>query len=407
MLSPGQIAPPIRHVVRTLRQRARGARRGDRLRSRRPRRPRLGPRRPAPDRAALRQPDRRRRRQPVVLRPRRVRPPRAGHEDDRRRPGAPPALLRRLRDGRDGDRPDRARPLAHDRRRRRRSDRRGAGRAGPRAGDALAARRVPQRRSERRSACCCSTAASEPLATFGDRLSGKATKELERLGVELRMGSRVVGVDANGVDVVGADGANTRIDAYTTVWAAGVQASPLAGQLAEASGATLDRAGRIAVADDLTIPGHPEVFAIGDMATVHGLPGVAEVAMQGGLHAANTIARRLKGEERVALQVPGHGQRGDHRTLPRHRQRAQGAPQRVPRLGGVVLRPPRLPHRLRQSAARRCCAGCARCSGAGAAEREFSIAHIGGDLSLPAPVRAIVQPNLYPAAPAGVGTDEE
>ena len=136
----------------------------------------------------------------------------------------------------------------------------------------------------------------EPLATFGDRLSGKATKELERLGVELRMGARVVGVDAFGVDVAGADGSKSRIEAHTTIWAAGVQASPLAAKLAEASGAELDRAGRIAVLPDLTLPGHPEVFAIGDMATVNNLPGVAEVAMQGGLHAANTISRRLEGK---------------------------------------------------------------------------------------------------------------
>ena len=85
----------------------------------------------------------------------------------------------------------------------------------------------------------------EPLATFGDRLSGKAATELERLGVELRMGARVVGVDAFGVDVAGADGAKTRIDAHTTIWAAGVQASPLAAELATASGAELDRAGRV------------------------------------------------------------------------------------------------------------------------------------------------------------------
>ena len=139
----------------------------------------------------------------------------------------------------------------------------------------------------------------EPLATFGDRLSGKAATELERLGVELRMGARVVGVDAFGVDVAGADGAKTRIDAHTTIWAAGVQASPLAAELATASGAELDRAGRVAVLPDLSLPGHPEVFVVGDMATLNKLPGVAEVAMQGGLHAANTIWRRLNGKDAV------------------------------------------------------------------------------------------------------------
>ena len=134
---------------------------------------------------------------------------------------------------------------------------------------------------------------AEPLATFGDRLSGRAADALEKRGVELRMHSRVVGVDAFGVDVDGPDG-RERITAGTVIWAAGVQASPLAGLLAEATGATTDRAGRIAVLPDLSLPGHPEVFAVGDMATIDKLPGVCEVAMQGGLHAANTIRRRLK-----------------------------------------------------------------------------------------------------------------
>ena len=246
----------------------------------------------------------------------------------------------------------------------------------------------------------------EPLATFGDRLSGKATKELARLGVELRMDSRVVGVDANGVDVLGKDGVRTRIDAYTTVWAAGVQASPLAAKLAEASGATLDRAGRIAVADDLTIPGHPEVFAIGDMATVHGLPGVAEVAMQGGLHAANTIARRLKGEDALPFK---YRDMGSVATIGRFRAIASVRRLHLSGFLGWVVwffvhlafltgfgnRLQTMSRWLRSMLGR------------GRGEREFSTAHVGGDLSLPAQVRAAVQPNLYPAAPAVGGTDEE
>ena len=137
----------------------------------------------------------------------------------------------------------------------------------------------------------------EILATFGDRLSHKAAKQLGRLGVSIRTGSVVTGVDALGVDVKTADGAQARLLARTKIWAAGVQASPLAGLLAQASGATCDRAGRIAVLDDCTLPGHPEVFVIGDMMALDDLPGVAEVAMQSGIHAANTIKRRLRGEE--------------------------------------------------------------------------------------------------------------
>src|SRR4029077_19390412 len=124
----------------------------------------------------------------------------------------------------------------------------------------------------------------------------RARDELTRLGVELHMGARVVGVDDSGVDVTTGDGATSRITARTTIWAAGVQASPLAAELASASGAKVDRAGRITVLPDLTLPNHPEVFAIGDMAACGDLPGVAEVAMQGGLHAANTIWRRLDGQ---------------------------------------------------------------------------------------------------------------
>ena len=187
----------------------------------------------------------------------------------------------------------------------------------------------------------------EPLATFGDQLSGKAAKTLEHLGIELRMGGQVVGVDAEGVDVKGPDG-NTRIDARTTIWAAGVQASPLAGLLAEASGATVDRAGRIAVLPDLTLPGHPEVFAVGDMASLDKLPGVAEVAMQGGLHAANTILRRLKGEPAKPFRYRDLGSVGHHRSLPGHRERERDPSERVSGLGGVDVRPPGLSHRVRQ-----------------------------------------------------------
>ncbi len=137
----------------------------------------------------------------------------------------------------------------------------------------------------------------EILAGFGDRLSANAAKELERQGVEVHTGSIVTNVDRHGVDVKGPDGEVSRITAQTKVWAAGVQASPLAKLLADACGAQVDRAGRIAVQDDCTLPGHPEVFAIGDMMSLDGLPGVAEVAMQQGIHSALTIRRRLRGEE--------------------------------------------------------------------------------------------------------------
>jgi NADH dehydrogenase len=136
----------------------------------------------------------------------------------------------------------------------------------------------------------------EVLAGFGDRLSAKAATELGRLGVELHTGSIVTDVDRHGVEVKGPDGKVQRVAARTKVWAAGVQASPLAKMLADAAGADCDRAGRVAVEPDCSLPGHPEVFAIGDMASLDDLPGVAEVAMQQGIHASKTIKRRLNGE---------------------------------------------------------------------------------------------------------------
>jgi NADH:ubiquinone reductase (H+-translocating) len=243
----------------------------------------------------------------------------------------------------------------------------------------------------------------EPLATFGDQLAGRATKALTGLGVELRMDARVVGVDARGVDIAGGDGSTLRIEAYTTIWAAGVQASPLAAELAEASGATIDRAGRIAVEPDLTIPGHPEVFAIGDMATVNNLPGVAEVAMQGGLHAANTIARRLAGQPAVPFKYRDLGSVatiGRFRAIASVRKvRLSGFPGwlvwffvHLAFLTGFGNRMTTMLKWLRSMLGR------------GRAEREFSAGHTGGDLSLPESVRAVVEPTLYPNADEVVDT---
>ncbi len=136
----------------------------------------------------------------------------------------------------------------------------------------------------------------EVLAGFGDHLSAKGAQGLEHLGVEIHTESIVTSVDRTGV-VVKSGGTEQRIEAGTKVWAAGVQASPLAKLLADGSGAECDRAGRIKVLPDCTIPGHPEVFAIGDMMAMDDLPGVAEVAMQQGIHASSTIKRRLSGKE--------------------------------------------------------------------------------------------------------------
>jgi NADH dehydrogenase len=128
------------------------------------------------------------------------------------------------------------------------------------------------------------------LTAYPPKLSAAAQKSLSRRRVEVRTNCKVTGVDDRGVVVSNADGASERIAARTILWAAGVQGSPLAKSL----GTSLDRSGRVDVEADLSIPGHPEVFVIGDLAhSVQDgadLPGVAQVAMQGGVHVAKIIA---------------------------------------------------------------------------------------------------------------------
>ncbi len=131
--------------------------------------------------------------------------------------------------------------------------------------------------------------APQVLGTFGDKLSDVAAKHLRDINVEVQLGARVVGVDRNGIDVADADGTHRRIPSFCKIWAAGVQASPLGKQLAEQSGAEVDRAGRVLVQEDLTLPGHPEVFVVGDMMSLKGYPGLAQVAIQGARHAAKSI----------------------------------------------------------------------------------------------------------------------
>jgi NADH dehydrogenase len=139
-------------------------------------------------------------------------------------------------------------------------------------------------------------AAPKVLPSFGERLGGRARRQLNEMGVEVQLGAMVTNVDENGIEVKDADGQVRRITTATKIWAAGVQASPLGRQLAEQSGAEVDRAGRISVLPDLTLPGHPEVHVVGDMMSLDKLPGVAQVAIQGGRYAADAIKRRLAGK---------------------------------------------------------------------------------------------------------------
>ena len=136
-----------------------------------------------------------------------------------------------------------------------------------------------------------------PLASFGPKLSQKAARTLQALGVELHMGSIVTDVDQGGLLVRGRDGTSIRHEAGTVLWTAGVEAPPVAAAIASATGASRDRSGRLEVGPDLTIAGHPEIFVVGDLMSLDKLPGVAEVAMQSGLHAAHEIRRAIAGQD--------------------------------------------------------------------------------------------------------------
>ena len=146
--------------------------------------------------------------------------------------------------------------------------------------------------------------ADRVLTTFPPSLSEKASRSLEHLGVTPLLSHTVVDIDDESVTVEAHGGASEHIPARTVIWAAGVTAASLARRLGEATGAEVDRAGRVSVGPELTLPGHPEVIALGDMVRVHGedgalqdLPGIAPVAMQQGRYAAELVKARLRGKD--------------------------------------------------------------------------------------------------------------
>jgi NADH dehydrogenase len=160
-------------------------------------------------------------------------------------------------------------------------------------------------------------AADSVLGSFGHRLSAKTVQQLEKLGVEVWLNTMVTGVDATGIEVKDTHGHISRIASRCVVWAAGVQASPLGRQLGEQTGTAVDRGGRLAVNDDLTLPGHPEIFVVGDMINLKHYPGVAQVAIQGGKYAADQIQRRISGR---AAKGPFHYfDKGSMATISRFR----------------------------------------------------------------------------------------
>jgi NADH dehydrogenase len=146
-------------------------------------------------------------------------------------------------------------------------------------------------------------AAPRVLMPFPEDLAQKAQRSLERLGVEIQMGAMVKDVDRDGLTVEGG-GHSNRIEAHTVMWAGGVTMPPLAKTIAARTQAQTDRAGRIKVNPDLTIPGYSDIYVTGDLASLNGadgkpLAGVAQVAMQQGAYAAKAIVRTARGDERA------------------------------------------------------------------------------------------------------------
>ncbi|RZT07706.1 NADH dehydrogenase [Mycobacterium sp. BK558] len=155
------------------------------------------------------------------------------------------------------------------------------------------------------------------LPPFGERLGEHAARALTGLGVRIELGCLVTDVDANGLRVRDADGHEHRIEAACKIWSAGVSASTLGAQLAVQTGAQLDRAGRVMVNPDLTLPGHPNVFVVGDMMALNALPGVAQVAIQGGRHAARLISDAAAPARRRPERTFSYRDKGSMATIAR------------------------------------------------------------------------------------------
>ena len=140
-------------------------------------------------------------------------------------------------------------------------------------------------------------AAPAVLPPFGDKLGKRAAARLEKMGVDIQLDAMVIDIDRDGITVKDPDGSVRRIESACKVWSAGVSASALGRDLARQSAVKLDRADRVVVLPDLSLPGHPNVFVIGDMAAVEGVPGVAQGAIQGAKYVATTIKAELAGAD--------------------------------------------------------------------------------------------------------------
>jgi NADH:ubiquinone reductase (H+-translocating) len=206
------------------------------------------------------------------------------------------------------------------------------------------------------------------LGSFVPALSARAREQLAKLGVDVRTGAKVIGIDTDGVSYETRDGNMVqphRLPAKTVIWAAGVAASPLGRALAAATGATLDRAGRVVVAPDLSLPGHPEIAVIGDLAAARShargqpapapgsdvgtpVPGVSPAAKQMGRAAAANLLRRLRGEPTQPFHYTDYGNLA---TIGRRRRPLgagvrRAALLRLLRLAVLALRAHLVPDRL-------------------------------------------------------------
>ena len=159
-------------------------------------------------------------------------------------------------------------------------------------------------------------------------------RDLARMGVEIHLNALVTNLDEGGVQITKKDGTTERIAAATKIWAAGTAGAGLAATLADATGATLNKAGRVLVEADCSVPGHPEIFVVGDLMALDDLPGVAEVAMQSGAHAARTIVRRLEGKPAKPFR---YRDLGTLAVISRFRAVAEIGPVRVGGFVGWVL----------------------------------------------------------------------
>ncbi|WP_343602073.1 NAD(P)/FAD-dependent oxidoreductase [Mycobacterium sp.] len=163
-------------------------------------------------------------------------------------------------------------------------------------------------------------AAPAVLPPMGENLGRKAARRLEKMGVEIQLNAMVTDVDYRGIQIKDETGAQRRIDCACKVWAAGVAASPLGKRLAEQSdGTEVDRAGRVLVEPDLTVKGHPNVFVVGDLMAVPGVPGMAQGAIQGATYATKAIKCAVKGRDDPAERKPfTYFDKGSMATISRH-----------------------------------------------------------------------------------------